>query len=224
MLIQKGKGYFKLKSRDAIANSFNSHLCQLDESCCGTSTNSVFVNVKSGGNQLRMAESEAKIKPSSCLDSGLTLIKSDMNPISGSKISLYVEALSKCRLVQNVADKDKKLRDKSMLARQEGDTRVISTLLSSELSSEMVSVMLAPSNLKEAKVSEETDTSPNKAASGRLLKYTFQRKRKKESFSDSDEKTPAEIGSSKKREGEEQNNAQETVKSSLMNEITRDSQ
>ncbi|GLT33340.1 hypothetical protein SLA2020_079380 [Shorea laevis] len=148
-----------------------------------------------------------------------------MNPISGSKnITVSVKAISKCRHVQNVADKDKKLRDESMLVRQEGDTRVISTLLSSELSSEMVSVLLASSNLKEAKVSEETDTSPTKAASDRLLKYTFQRKRKKESFSDSDEKTPAEISSSKKREGEKQNIAQETVKSSLMNEITRDSQ
>ncbi|GLT33341.1 hypothetical protein SLA2020_079390 [Shorea laevis] len=55
VLIQKGKEYMKLKIRDAIANSFKSHLCQLDETCCGTSTNSVSVNVKSGGNQLRMA-------------------------------------------------------------------------------------------------------------------------------------------------------------------------
>ncbi|GLT35428.1 hypothetical protein SLA2020_098820 [Shorea laevis] len=224
-LIQNGKVCLKLESRGTIATSFKSHLCQFDETCCKSTTNSVSFNVNSGNNQLRIANNEAKIKPLPHLDPGLTLIKSDMDPISGSKnITMSsVKALNKCGLVQNIADKDMKLRDESMLDMQEGDTMLISKLPSSELSSDLIGVPLTHSNLKDAKASEETDASPIKVANDRLLKYTFQRKRKKESFSDSDEKTSAENISLKKRAGERQNNAQETEKPSLMNEMTRDS-
>ncbi|GLU11187.1 hypothetical protein SLE2022_279480 [Rubroshorea leprosula] len=224
-LIQNGKGCLKLESRDTIATSFKSHLCQFDETCCKTSTNSVSFNVNSGGNQLRIANNEAKIKPLPHLDPGLTLFKSDMDPISWSKnITMSsVKALNKCGLVQNIADKGMKLRDEPMLDMPEADARVISKLPSSELSSDLIGVPLTYSNLKDTKASEETDASPIKVANDRLLKYTFQRKRKKESFSDSDEKTSAENISLKKRAGERQKNAQETEKPSLMNEMTRDS-
>ncbi|KAK6256075.1 hypothetical protein SCA6_017380 [Theobroma cacao] len=220
----------KAKSSNDIATSFQSLPDQLIEPCqsstvlsCSQTLSSVCCNLKSNEDQLKKAETETKIKPLACLEPGLTPIKCNSDPLSGSKnFTVSVRALNKSRFFPRAADNDIKLADESVLVRQEGNSGEISTLSPSEMSTNMVNVSFKHSDLKDAKASNVTYESSTKVENinDRLLKYTFQRKRKKESLSDLDEKTS--IGSCLKRRAEEKENSlQETAKSNLLNESSR---
>ncbi|XWS32820.1 hypothetical protein CRYUN_Cryun22dG0022500 [Craigia yunnanensis] len=200
--------------------------CQLSAvlSCSKTLISGCF-NVKSNEDQLKTTETEIKIKPLARLDPGLTLIKCNVDHLSGSKnVTVSVRALNKSRFVQSAADNDMKFGDESVLVREEGNSEETSTLPSSEMSSNMVNVSLAYSDLKDAKASNLTNESSTKVdnVNDRLLKYTFQRKRKKESLSNPDEKT-SEESRLKRRAEEKENSLQGTTKSNLVNESSRDS-
>ncbi|XWS40819.1 hypothetical protein CRYUN_Cryun17cG0028300 [Craigia yunnanensis] len=221
----------KVKSSSDIAISFQSLLDQLTEPCqrssvisCSKTLNSVCFKVKLNEGGVKTAETETKIKPLAPLDPGLTLIKCNVDPLSGSKnVTVSVKAINKSGFVPGAADNDMKLGDESVLARQEGNSGEISTLSSSEMISDMVNVSFEHSYLKDTKASNVTNESSTKVdnANDRLLKYTFRRKRKKESFSIPDEKT-SEESSLKRLIGEKENNLQETSKSNLVNESSRD--
>ncbi|XWS44251.1 hypothetical protein CRYUN_Cryun15aG0028300 [Craigia yunnanensis] len=219
--VYNGKRTGKVKSSNDIATSFQSLPDQRTKPrqpstvlSCSETFKSVCFNVKSNEDQLKTAETESKIRPLACLDPGLTLTECNVDPLSGSKnVTLSVRTLNKSRFVQSAADNDMKFGYESVLFSEEGNSGETSTLPSSEMSSNMVNVSFTYSDLKDAKASNVTNESLTKVdnVDDRLLKYTFQRKRKKESLSNADEKTSEE--SSLKRR----------AKSNLVNESFRDS-
>ncbi|KAJ4707547.1 Golgin subfamily A member 6-like protein [Melia azedarach] len=201
----KGKENIRVPSRAATATSFLSP-DQL---------------IKPYG--LKTAENEAKMKPLPRLDPGLTLIRSGVDPISGSKnVTVSVKALHKSGLVQKAEDKDEELRGESPLVKPEGVTVENSKVVGSELSLEVVNVPML-SELKDAKSSLHSDGSPSKPDFNRVVKYTFQRKRKKESMSISGANTSPDKTIVKRRAAEKQDDAPEPEKSYLINESSRDS-
>ncbi|XVE83869.1 hypothetical protein DITRI_Ditri16bG0122700 [Diplodiscus trichospermus] len=231
--IHNGKTNGKVKSSNGIATPFQSLPDQPTDPCqmstvlsCSKTSRSVCLNVKSKEDQLKAAETETKIKSLACLDPGLTLIKCNVDPLSGSKnVTVNVRALNKSRFAQCVADNDIKLGDGSVLVRKEGNSRETSTLPSSEMSSNRVNVSSGYSDLTDAKASKVTHESSTKVdnTKDRLLKYTFQRKRKKELLTNLDERT-SEESSLKRRAEEKENSLQGTAKSSnLVNESSTDS-
>lgn len=97
------------------------------------------------------------------------------------------------------------------------------SIAGSKLNAEMIDVPITDSDPKDADASEATNACSTKADKDRLLKYTFQRKRKKEPLSSPDVNTSLEKNSNKRRAGEKQLSDAEPTKPSLINESTRDS-
>ncbi len=226
-IVHKGEGENAMKNRDVIA-SFESLPHQLSKpcqsssvlSCCRTFPHSVNGNVKSGEDRLTINETKSKIKPLTRLDPGLTLIKRDVDPRSGStNLSLSIKATNKSGLIQNV-EEDTELDD-SVSVNHEGDAVVNSMHPSPELNIGMV-VPPINSDLKDAEASEDMKGSTSQA-DNRLLRYTFQRKRKKESSGNPDESASLEKSTVKRRAGEKQSGAPGPQNSSLNYELSRDS-
>ncbi|KAM4125040.1 hypothetical protein ACB094_01G277700 [Castanea mollissima] len=105
----------------------------------------------------------------------------------------------------------------SELGKHKGDTADNLMHPSPELNVGTVNIPLMNSDLKDAEVSDDTK-GYCQSDNNRLLKYTFQRKRKKESLGNLDESVPLE----KRRAGENQSGAPELQDSSLNNESSRD--
>jgi uncharacterized coiled-coil protein SlyX len=190
---------------------------------CRTSSCSGNGNVKSDEDRLKVNEIKSEIKPLTRLVPGLTLIKHDADPISGSTdLTMSIKAINKSGLIQNAVE-DMELVDKSMLVEHEGDAAENLINLDSELDIGMINAPLMSSSLKDAEVSEASNSSPSRADNNRLLRYTFQRKRKKESFSKPDENSSFENSTIKRRAVEKQSGASEPQDCSLINESSRDS-
>ncbi|KAF3950545.1 hypothetical protein ACB098_01G280600 [Castanea mollissima] len=221
--VHKGEGKNEMKSGDGIATikplpDQLSKPCQSFSvlSCCRTFSHSVNGNVKSGEDRLRINEIESKIKPLTRLDPGLTLIKRDINPRLGStNLTVSMKATKKSGLIQNAVEDTK--MDDSELGKHKGDTADNLMHPSPELNVGTVNIPLMNSDLKDAEVSDDTK-GYCQSDNNRLLKYTFQRKRKKESLGNLDESVPLE----KRRAGENQSGAPELQDSSLNNESSRD--
>ncbi|XP_059450588.1 uncharacterized protein LOC132181401 [Corylus avellana] len=223
---EKGK---KIESRDTIA-SFRSLPDQLRKPCqpstvlsrCRTSSCSGNGNIKSDEDRSKVNEIKSEIKPLTRLVPGFTLIKHDADPISGSTdLTVSIKVINKSGLIQNVEDME--LVDKSMLVKHEGDAAENLINLGSELDVGKIDVPLMNSSLKDAEVSETSNGSPSPADNNRLLRYTFQRKRKKESFSKPDENSSIQNSTIKRRAVEKQSGASEPQDCSLINESSRDS-
>lgn len=216
----------------AFEPSCRSPLDQLTESSqpscflshCNTNSCSVSSNVKSGEEQLQIAENEAKMKPPTRLNPGLTLIKTDIDPISGSvNVTLSVKDVNKSGAVQIAANDDTELADEHMSVKKEGDAAGSSRLLSCKLNLEMVDAQSVNSDSIDTNASEAANGSPSQGDNNRLLKYTFQRKRKKESLNNPDENSSPEKSTIKRRAMRKQNGAPEGQKSNLINQSSRDS-
>jgi uncharacterized coiled-coil protein SlyX len=192
---------------------------------CRTSSCSSNENVKSGEDRLKVNETKSKIKPLTGLDPGLTLIKHDADPILGSTdLTVSIKAINKPGLIQNAVE-DMELVDKSVLVKHEGDAAENLINLSSELDVGIINEPQMNSSLKDAEASEAINGSPSQADNNRFLRYTFQRKRKKESYSFSkhDENTSIEDSTIKRRAVEKQSGASELQDCSLVNGSSRDS-
>ncbi|KAJ0098744.1 hypothetical protein Patl1_22053 [Pistacia atlantica] len=231
-IICEWKRNVKLQSRDGPSTSFVSPCDQLIkplETSSAVNRGIVYSfalrgTVKSGEDGSKIAENEAKMKPLPRLDPGLTLIRRGADPVSGStNFSVSVKAVTKSRHGPDAFDKDKELRNKPALVQPEGDAIENSMVTCSEMSPEMLNESPVLSDSKDAKLSIETNESPSKSDSSKFLKYTFQRKRKKESMNNSDVHTSPEKSIVKRRAAEKQNDALEPQKSSLINESSRDS-
>lgn len=250
MIVHKEKEQRKVQGRDTISTLFTSPPDQLIKNCqpssllthCKAYSFLLYGNVKSNEDRSKITENEVKLKPLTRLDPGLTLIKGGVDPISGStNVTVSVKALNRAGTVQNAANKDMELVDES--AKQEHDAADNSTVSCYESNPEMVNVPIVYSDLRDAKASEETvanaplvysdlkdaksskepDVFPSQVDNNRLLKYTFQRKRKKEALSSPDQSISLEKSTVKRRAGETQNDSPEPQKSSLINESSRDS-
>ncbi|KAL5806638.1 hypothetical protein ACOSQ4_029371 [Xanthoceras sorbifolium] len=180
-------------------------------------------NVKFIEDRSNIAENEAKMKPLPRLDPGLTLIRRGVGPVSGSaNVAVSVKALNKSRLVSDAADKVTELKDECVFVKPEGDPVANSKGVCSELGSQIDDVPLVHYDSKDVNSCEEANVSPSKSDCNRLLKYTFQRKRKKGSLSNYDGNTSPDNSTIKRRAAEKKSDATEPRISSLLNESTRD--
>lgn len=135
---------------------------------------------------------------------------------------MSVKALNKCGLVQKTEEKDAELKSESALVKPDGGAVENSMVVCSELGGEVVNEPLL-SDSKDAKSSIETDESPSEPDFNRVLKYTFQRKRKKDSMSNSGENTSPDKTIVKRRVTEKENDSQEPEKPTLIKESSRHS-
>ncbi|XP_042500327.1 uncharacterized protein LOC122078420 isoform X2 [Macadamia integrifolia] len=125
---------------------------------------------------------------------------------------------------QNFTSKDPALIDESALTRQESKDGEISEALGSKLNPDPIDVPSINSDAKDTKPCEMITAAPVQAANDRLLKYTFRRKRKKETMSNPNENALLEKQNTTKRMTlEKQNSAPEPQNSSLIIESSRDS-
>jgi hypothetical protein len=166
-------------------------------------------NVKSDEVQSKITENVVKLKPLPSLGPVLTLIRGGLDSICGStNVEVSVKAL--CGSVEDTdADKDMGFVDE--LAKEELDSNQSPIVPSYESNAQMINVPIVFSNLKGAKTSEEITVSVPLVPSdikvaksslesnlfpiqsdNRLLKYTFQRKHKKEAVSSSDNNASGE--------------------------------
>lgn len=179
--------------------------------------------IESVEDESKTCENEAKMKPLPRLDPGLTLTKSDVKSITGSiSVTLDVKTINKTGKLQDATEKDVELTAEQNLAKQESDVVEESRFESSGLNIEMANVSSINCDQDTTKASERLNESPCHVEKNRLLKYTFQRKRKKDATS-----SPDEIASPEKsivrRKTTEEYTAPETQKSRLMDESSRDS-
>lgn len=231
--VHQGKGKGGMESRNANASvrspsdQFNKH-CQLSYvlSHCRTSSRSKNGHVKSSIEELKINETEPKIKPLTRLDPGLMLITRDVDPRSGSaNFNVNIKASNESIIFKNVRQKDMELGNESALVEHEGSAAEKLINESSELNFGMANKPLVNSNLKDAEASEERNgsPSPSQAACNRLLRYTFQRKRKKDFLTKPEEDTSLGNCTAKRRSGQNQSDAQKLQNSNLINDSSRDS-
>ncbi|XP_002517428.3 uncharacterized protein LOC8280610 [Ricinus communis] len=245
----EGKRQRKLQSWDATSTSLTSCPEQHETfqpcstlCCCKTCSLSLYDNLEHGEDRSKMTDNEVKLKPLPRLDPGLTLIKSGVDPVSGfTDVTVSVKALNKSGLAQNTSNKDMELVD--VLVKQKCETTVNSSFSCCESNSEMVNVPLLHSDSADLKVSKDATVdvsvmssdskdaqasgkfkvSPSQVNNNGILKYTFQRKRKKEALNSSDQNSSIKRSDVKRRAGERQNDLSDPQTSSFINESSRDS-
>ncbi|VVA20197.1 PREDICTED: LOC110645823 isoform [Prunus dulcis] len=243
--IRKGKRKRKMNSKNGITTS-TGQLMKPGQPSSVLSRCRTFAYLGNGGvksyeDRPNTTQNEARMKAFPCLDHGLTLI--DMDPISGStSVTVSMKEINEAEAGQNAEDKDMELIDVPVLILQESDIVENSeapssefdhatadlSLMNSELKDANASLMnselkdvrlsLMNSELKDVKASEQSNRSPSCADNGRLLKYTFQRKRKNSSRNPG-QKSSFEGSTSKRRIEENECIAQEPQ---MMNESSRD--
>ena len=191
---------------------------------CRTFAYLVNGGIKSVEDQSTMCENETKVKPLPRLDPGLTVIKRDSNSISGSlTVASNGEAINKSERIQEAEEKDVELVNEHILVVKQGTDVVDDSRFSGSASNvELGNPSPLNCDLDNTKVSQRLNDSPSNGENNRLLKYTFQRKRKKEATSSPDEIASPEK-SSVKRTTAEEHTAPESQKSRLMDESSRDS-
>ena len=119
----------------------------------------------------------------------------DVEPVHGStSVTESVQAVNKSELVEKAIEKD----NDEILNLEESTSQNL-TGPSSKMKVEIVDIPSTNTNLESGKSFEENDGSPGQADNGRLLKYTFQRKRKKESLGNPDEQTDSDKSTVKRR-------------------------
>ncbi|KAF8407981.1 hypothetical protein HHK36_007121 [Tetracentron sinense] len=181
-------------------------------SCSKTYPYSVNGNIQSGKESSKITENKAQKDLESYLAPELLSNTTDMDPASGCANGTESEVVE--------PQKDIVLMEKAVLTRQETEVAESSDMPGCKLNLETVDEQLMNSDLKDAKTSETTNGALPQAG---LLKYTFRRKRKKESLGSPDENTSLKKNNLKRRTGVKQNGVLEPQKSSLIIESSRDS-
>ncbi|KAJ4837373.1 hypothetical protein Tsubulata_036978 [Turnera subulata] len=202
-------------------------------------------SVKSNEEQTKINGNQVKLKPLTRLDPGLTLIKGGADPIADVMSS--AEALNSCNSEQNPAETGMELPDK--VEKQELDAKANSTTPCCTSNNEVESMELVSSSSKDVKVSDETMVSeetmvnvplvysdleyikastkpivaPSEADNNDSLKYTFNRKRKKEALSSIDQNIILEESRAKRKTEGKRNDSSKALKSCLIKESSRDS-
>ncbi|KAL6960677.1 hypothetical protein U1Q18_038441 [Sarracenia purpurea var. burkii] len=156
------------------------------------------------------------------LESGIK-IGTDADPISGSTdLNLQNKEVGSSGFTGNAENKDTEFVDEAALVQRCGDATENHRVLSCK-SNHIDNKSLTDSYSKDEKIYEATRETTREVGHNRLVKYTFSRKRKKESLSGHDENTALGKNSAKKRVKEKQNGTPVPQKSSLTNESSRDS-
>ncbi|XP_027359306.1 uncharacterized protein LOC113867975 [Abrus precatorius] len=111
-----------------------------------------------------------------------------------------VQAVIKFELVEKAIEKDNELLNlESAVQNLTGS--------GSNMKVEVIDVPSTNTDLEDIKAFEENDGSPGQVGDSRILKYTFQRKRKKESLGNTDQNIDSEKSTAKRRVEEKQNGA-----------------
>lgn len=220
-IIQKGKRKRKIQSKDGISTSFTSTGQPSSIlSRCRTFAYLINGDVKCEDRPNTTEKNDAKMKPLPRLDPGRTLIRSDVDPISGStSVKVSIKGISKSEPVQNAADKGSELIDVPVLIKQGNDVVENSEAPSSEFNIGTVNVSVMNSELTDVKISEQSSGSPGHVDNSRLLKYTSRRKRKNSS-SNPGENASFEENTAKRRAEEKESIAPQPQ---MTNESSRDS-
>ncbi|CAH8267048.1 unnamed protein product [Arabidopsis lyrata] len=161
-IIRKGKRSKNVEHLDGL-----NHTDHVVEAC--QESNLVSIDVEDGENKADTPKNETKIKPHPRLDPVLTSI---VDPTSGSKHATVISV----NAANRSTDKDLKSRKEDVLVKCEGeeDSVVPATKMSSD------QLVNPCSDLKAtAVVSDQISESP-RTDGNRLVKYTFQRKRKRD--------------------------------------------
>ncbi|KAK6913179.1 hypothetical protein RJ641_022780 [Dillenia turbinata] len=187
---------------------------------CQSSSNSTDGVVTSDNFGWMIPEKVTKLLSLSRLGPGLTSIKSKINPQSGSSNLVVRVTANKSVGVQNAEKKKTGFIDVSALVKSQDDLPQSSGVPGkNNLHSDDVSLKVSNSkDLEAPKINNENSSKP---VEDRPLKYTFQRKRKKESMSSPGDQTLVE-NNAKRMAAEKQSNASDTQKPSLINESSRD--
>lgn len=248
MIVPEGKRPRTEQSTQSVSTSSTFPLVQHSEfhqpssvlTHCKTYSLLPHDNVKSNEDQSKVTENYVKLRPLPRLDPGLTLIRGDMDSISGStNVKVSVKALCRSGVAQTDASKDMEGVDD--LVEEECDSNRNPASPCYESDAQMVNAPLVYSNLEDSKTSDETTVSvmlvhsdikvvkssmqPNVLpgqSDNRLLKYTFQRKHKKEALSSPDNNSSVEKSNLKRKVEENQEYSPEPQKSSLTNELSGD--
>ncbi|CAH2045063.1 unnamed protein product [Thlaspi arvense] len=205
-IIRKGKTSKKMKNLGGISSSVNptDHLM---EACPESSL--VFINVEDGESKADIPESETKIKPLPRLDPGLTSSKSNVDPTSGVSNVAVVSVTAANRST----DKDLKSREEDVLVSCVGEED--SVVPSTKMGSELVNLR---SDSKVTAIVTDKISEPPRADGNRLVKYTFQRKRKRGSSNQNDDSNNLP---GKREVKEKENSIQDPTESTLSNEQSR---
>lgn len=196
----------------------SSPLCFLSH--CSTTLHAVNSNVKSEEEQLKTNENEPTLKPPTRLNPGLTLIKTDVDLISGSaNVTLHIKDVNRSGALQIPANDDTELANKHMSVKQEDDAAGSSRFPDLE----MIDAQSGNSDSNDANTFEATNGTTDQGDNNRLLKYTFQRKRKKEFLYNPSESSSPEKSTIKRRANRKTNGEPEGEKSNLINQSSRDS-
>ncbi|KAI4347646.1 hypothetical protein L6164_008438 [Bauhinia variegata] len=131
----------------------------------------------------------------------------DAEPVFGStSVTAGVKVVNKLGLVQKAMEKNNEVLDSTGLGNLEGSPSQNLTGLYN-VKVEDIYVPFTNDVLEDAKAFEEKNGNPDQVDDCKLLKYTFQRKRKKESLENPDEETTSEKRTVKRREEEKENGA-----------------
>ncbi|XP_057984292.1 uncharacterized protein LOC131168683 [Malania oleifera] len=170
-IVTEGCRKRKLKHNDMLATSSEPCPCQLTKSdqpsflsCCKNYLYPAKDSVKSNGDMVDVTDTAEKMKPSFHLDL----------------------AINKPIIVPNAA-KEKEVIGESALLEHETETSKSLMVPICEMEPKMVAFSLADAEMVDAKASEADNGAPSQANNDRFFKYTFQRKRKKESLRSSHE-------------------------------------
>ncbi|KAL6143387.1 hypothetical protein ACLB2K_054082 [Fragaria x ananassa] len=215
-IIHMGKRKRNVNSEDGSSTSFRStgqpsHVL----SRCRTVAYLINGDVKSCEDRPNTAEkNEAKMKPLLRLDPGRTLIRRDVDPMSGSA---SVKVSIKSGPGQNDADKGSELIDVSVSVKPGKDVVENSEAPSSEFSLGTGVVSGMNSDIADIKVLEQSNESPSHVGDSGHLKNTFQRKRMNSS-SNPDETALLEENTTKRRADK-----RESISPQPQNDSSRDS-
>ncbi|KHN13261.1 uncharacterized protein LOC114381807 [Glycine soja] len=128
----------------------------------------------------------------------------DVEPVLGTTgVTESVQAVNKFKLVEKAIEKDNELLNLEESAAQN------LTGPSSDMKVEVFDVPSTNTDLEDAKAFEKNDRSASQVNDSRPLKYTFQRKRKKESLGNTDQNIDSEKRIVKRRLEDKQNGALE---------------
>ncbi|KAK6928259.1 hypothetical protein RJ641_006850 [Dillenia turbinata] len=218
----------KLNFISAIDSSGRTHPDQLSKPSetspflchCQSSSNSSDSVVTSDNFGWMIPEKLTKFLPLSRFGPGLTSIKSKINPQSGPSNLVVSVTENKSVGVQNAENKKTGFIDVNALVKSQDDPPQ-SSGVPSKCNLHLVDVPSTVSNSKDLEASKRNNENSSKVDEDRPLKYTFQRKRKKDSMSSPVDRT-LEENYSRRMAAEKRSNASESKKLNLINESSRD--
>lgn len=190
-----------------------------DLSTSKTSPHSVDNNDPAGENSSKITQNEGQMDPVSTVVSipDATGIVTQLGSVDVARNDAdFVKACS----VQKTRDNDTVFINKSDMTRQESLSAENLVVQGCRTDVETVNGSLVDLDLK---ASDSNNAGSNQLVNNRFLKYTFCRKRKKESLSSPDADSSVDNDILKRKTGEKQDDSLEPQNSSLITESSRDS-